>query len=284
MACLRKSKNGAYLVDVTFEGRRCVWSTKTTQHRIALQILHDIEGKIARGTFNLDDYRKKEIALCDLIPAYLTDAASTKKASTVKLEEIHLHKFLTIVGNRNLRTINLQILDQWKSQILKTVNPVTFNIERRVLHRAFNVAKRWGYVETNPVSQIGKLRVEEKRLFLTDKEIRQLYEEIDADIRLTRNSNHRHIHKLFRMFVEFLLNTGLRRGEGIALTWDRLDLQRVVIFIQGTKDKGTRTIPLTRRAHEILVQLGESLFSDLNNTSSRIMLGKRTWSGLNFTV
>lgn len=213
MACLRKSKNGAYLVDVTFEGRRCVWSTKTTQHRIALQILHDIEGKIARGTFNLDDYRKKEIALCDLIPAYLTDAASTKKASTVKLEEIHLHKFLTIVGNRNLRTINLQILDQWKSQILKTVNPVTFNIERRVLHRAFNVAKRWGYVETNPVSQIGKLRVEEKRLFLTDKEIRQLYEEIDADIRLTRNSNHRHIHKLFRMFVEFLLNTGLRRGE-----------------------------------------------------------------------
>ncbi|MEO8168858.1 MAG: hypothetical protein ABI623_11470, partial [bacterium] len=66
MACLRKrkiKKGFVYVVDYSFEGRRYAQSTKTSDLGVAKIILHDIQGKIARGTFNLEQYEKKQIRL-----------------------------------------------------------------------------------------------------------------------------------------------------------------------------------------------------------------------------
>ncbi len=63
--------------------------------------------------------------------------------------------------------------------------------------------------------------------------------------------------------ILFLLNTGLRREEGLRLRRNNVDLAQGVIHITKTKDKEERTIPLTKRAIEILDVVEDEVFSSL---------------------
>jgi integrase len=68
---------------------------------------------------------------------------------------------------------------------------------------------------------------------------------------------------LTRLYFEFLLNTGLRREEGLRIRLSDVDFERNAVHIRKTKDKEDRTVPLTNRAREILLSLGENLFGGL---------------------
>ena len=89
MACLRKKKlreGFVWVVDFTFEGRRCIKSTKTTDKSLATNILKDIEGRIARGTFDLKQYDKKHVLLETFFKEYFEYAKSFKGAETISNE------------------------------------------------------------------------------------------------------------------------------------------------------------------------------------------------------
>ena len=47
-----------WMVDFTHEGKRCIKSTKTNDKVLATKILKDIEGRIARGAFDMNSYEK----------------------------------------------------------------------------------------------------------------------------------------------------------------------------------------------------------------------------------
>ena len=101
----------------------------------------------------------------------------------------------------------------WKAHVLSNYSPTTFNIERRFLHAAFNVAIKWGFVENNPMKHAGKVKTEEKRLYLTPNELLEVLKLINADVEKTKSP----LLMQFRNYVEFLLLTGLRRSEAISL-------------------------------------------------------------------
>jgi integrase len=263
---LKKVGERRYELDIRVGGKRGkrVKRVIKADYATAKQIYQDIQGRIARGSFGLNDLDPKQILLSDFIGKYLSYAGSTKKASTVSLERIYLAEFLKVIGNVQLRSISVQDLDMWQAALLRKVNATTFNIRRSMIHAAFNKAKQWGYIAENPMAGVRKLRVEERRLHMTDEEIGAIRSEIDWDIGHARNRHHRRFHELFRLYFDFLLNTGLRRSEALSLQWSRIDFVRNVIYIEETKDKETRTIPLTGRAREILLELGEDLFGELN--------------------
>jgi integrase len=268
MATLRKrllKKGPVWYIDFWFKGRRYVMSTKTSIRRIAVQILQEIQGKIARGTFNLEDYEKKEIMLSDFLDRYFQYAASYKAKGTITLEKIITSTFSSIVGNCQLRTIDIQTLDRWKAERMNApINAVTFNIERRALHAIFNVAKKWDYVSENPFREVKKLRVEEHRLFMTNEEQMKFFEALADGIKNASRIPRRKKLQLAFLYYEFLLNTGLRREEGLNLKRSNVDLVQNVIYIEKAKDKETRTVPLTQRATRILESLDEKLFSSLS--------------------
>jgi len=268
MATLRKqrTKNGyVYAVDFTVDGKRHIISTKTNNVRVAKQILGEIQGKIARGTFNLNEKKKKEITLLKFTEKYLQFALTYKGKSTIALEKHYLAKLKKVIGDRNIRSISSDDLDEWKMDLAAKVSPTTVNIERRALHAVFNVAKRWGYIESNPFASVTKLKVQEKRLFMTEEEISTLFAEINNDVAQSKNRRRRRIHELFRLYVDFLLNTGLRRNEALSLQPQDIDFTHGVIYINKTKNKEMRIIPLNRRAKEILQELGGNIFGELNN-------------------
>jgi len=261
MASLRK-RGGIWHVDFRFRGRRARISTHTDNRKIALRIRHDIEGKIARGIFNLEEYEKKEILLSEFIRRYLEGAKSIKAGSTLSLERIYLRHLMESVGDCDLRSIGAEKLDTWKSRRLQKINATTFNMERRTLHAIFNNAKRWEYIEVNPFAEIRKMKEEERRLYMSESEISGFFAAIHAEMRTARSAYRRKL-ALLGLFFEFLLNTGLRREEGLRLRIQNIDLADGVIHVTKTKDKEERTIPLTNRAMEILNVVGDSVFTSL---------------------
>ncbi len=264
MACLRKIKNKqgfVYHIDYTYKGRRYVMSTKTSDYKIAQTILHDIQGKIARGTFNLLEYRQKDCSLSNFYDEYFRYAEGVKSEHTIYLQKIHAKKFLQYAGNINLRSVDARLLDRWQAYTLKHVKPVTFNTERRTLHAIFNVAKKWGLIEVNPFSNLHNMKVQERRRFLMDEELELLFKSIYNEAMNSRNAHHRAIHYKFGLYVELLLHTGMRREEGLRLKWEDIDFRRNILYVVKSKSKQTRMIPLSRRAKEILLSLGEELFA-----------------------
>jgi len=113
------------------------------------------------------------------------------------------------------------------------------------------------------------LKIEEARLYFTKDEVNSIFSMIDKDIKAYESGkgqrdNVINFRKRFRLFVEFLLNTGLRRGEALKLRKENIDLHSSVIYIEKTKTSILRAVPLNQRAKEILGQLGDDLFAELN--------------------
>ena len=269
MASLRKTKTKSgytYWIDFYFQGTRHVLSTKTSEVRIAKRILKDIEGKIARGNFNLEDYEKKQICLSEFIKEYFRFAQTYKGARTVSLERNVINTFAKFSNDVNLRSIDGQLLDAWKAERLKNVRPATFNLELRTLKAIFNVAKRWGYLEINPTDQITKLKVEEQRLCMTDSELQTFFRKLREEEQAAKSFHRRENLSLLMKYYEFLLNSGIRRDEGLKLQRKNINSEQNIIFIEKTKNKETRIVPLTNRARDIIDSLDDDLFSRLSGS------------------
>jgi integrase/recombinase XerD len=268
MAVLRKrrtNRGSVYHVDFIYEGRRVVRSTKTGNLQIAKKILGEIQGQIARGTFKLNEERKPEIRLSAFIVDYLRAAMTTKSEGTIKLERHYLKMFSEAIGDRNLRGITQAHIDKWLSLRSAAVNPTTRDMERRALHAIFSFAKTRGYVDKNPFANIPKVKVQEKRLFMTNDELGRLFQVLRAATKQSRTQEGRRVHTLFLKYVEFMLNTGLRRNEGLELKWHDVDFEKGVIYIAKTKNREMRTVPMNDHSRSVLTDLGEDLFGGLNS-------------------
>jgi len=111
----------------------------------------------------------------------------------------------------------------------------------------------------NAVPRIRMEREAEGRLrWLTSEEATRL---LDA----CRKSRNEHLTDL----VEFALFTGMRRGEVLGLTWERVDRARGVVLLDVTKSSKRREVPLNSRADAVLARRG--------SRSSGLVFGIRRW-------
>jgi integrase len=108
---------------------------------------------------------------------------------------------------------------------------------------------RIAHEDWEAIDDIPRIRLEKEpqgRLrWLTREEIGRL---LDA----CNNSRNREL----RAAVVVALNTGLRLGELVGLTWDRVDLSRGVIRLEQTKSGKRREVPLNGDSYKALVALG----------------------------
>jgi integrase len=257
-------------VDFTVRGKRITRSTKTSNYKEAKKILGIIQGKIATDKFSLSEVAPIEIMLREFLEEkYFPYARSYKRPSTMDLEMRYCRKFLAFVGNVNLRSISVATIDQWKAQMVSTVSPTSWNIVLRSLKSVFNTAKKWEYIDKNPFDQVQRIRVDERRRYLMDSEVARIMEVIDQDIHAALNNTKykksvAEFRKKFKLLVEFLLYTGLRRGEALKLTMTDVDLVRGVIFIERTKTHLGRLVPLNPRAREIIEMTRPDLFTKMH--------------------
>jgi integrase len=108
---------------------------------------------------------------------------------------------------------------------------------------------RIAHEEWEALPAVPRIRLEKEpqgRLrWLTEEEIKKLLEACER----SRNRD-------LRAAVIVAINTGLRRGELLGLTWDRVELSRGVVRLEVTKSGRRREVPLNAESYTALVSLG----------------------------
>lgn len=179
--------------------------------------------------------------------------------------------FFESFGKLKLDQITPASMDRWKSGALKATRPETVNRDLTRIRAALNQARRWRIISENPIAGFEPARVDRGRRALrafTEAEQQALRAALAArDARIAgerasantwRNGrSYTPLPSLDGQYVDCLhpavivsLETGLRRGELFALTWERVDLEHCSLSVAGPTAKSfeTREIPLSATA------------------------------------
>lgn len=158
----------------------------------------------------------------------------------IKNERHYAAWWITQWGDRRINEITPDDVRKMISRLRTegTWSDKTINHVMGHLRVALNQAVQSGKLDKNPMDPVRMLPVPRGRLrFLTEGEEQRLREVMaPSEFRLVR----------------FAILTGLRREEQFSLTWSDIDLQNRVLTIPRSKHGGTRHVPLSDEAIEIL--------------------------------
>lgn len=175
---------------------------------------------------------------------FLAHAETKYAIKTIRLYKDALEDLMEHVGDIPLDMVTVRNVDKFMARRAKKVKPITVNKELSTLKAAFNQAIRWEYIEKNPFTGTKRLRVPEKApVYFTREEYAVLLAGIQG-------------HWLSDLVI-VAMNTGLRQGELLTLTWQNVDLDRKIIRVVNTATFRTKTgkhriVPLNAVAIAVL--------------------------------
>jgi integrase len=123
------------------------------------------------------------------------------------------------------------------------VSASTVANELSVLRHCLRLARRWGYLSTLPEIVLPR-RPEGRLRYLTEEEITKLL----AACRTSRN-------RYLEPAVILALHTGMRKGEILALEWERVDLSTARLTLLQTKSGKPRGVPFAGAVYDALIAL-----------------------------
>jgi integrase len=217
-------------------GRRRKISTKTTRKPEAVEFLRTFKRETA--------VKVKPKRLSEFTKEFLAFTQTTYAVRTNDLYQRVLHLLEKQVGDIPIGAITTRHIDQYKSIKLRTVKPVSVNVELRALRAAFATAKRWKLITENPCTGSKLIPVpDEPPIFFTVVDFEKLIAVMEQG--------------WLRELVVFAVLTGLRRGEICNLRWQDVDLDRRVVHVRSTatfrtKQGKRRVVALNTTALAIL--------------------------------
>ena len=193
-----------------------------------------------------DDF-KNRICFGEFIDKHYLPHARSYKRSIDSDESKFKHYLTPKFGHVPLLDITTQHIQSYHNHIKAQLSPATANRHLSLLHRIFNLAMQWGYLEKNVCTGIHKFQENNKhQRFLNNEEIRNLFYAADGD----QNT-------YVAAYVKILLLTGVRRSEGLGMKWDHLQLDgpKPMWYVPHTKSGKSRYVILNPMAVEILKAL-----------------------------
>lgn len=144
---------------------------------------------------------------------YLT---GVKQATRASYEGIIRNHLIPALGAVRLDQLDPHRIQRFINGIQR--DPKTVKNIHGALHAALRQAVRLRYIPHNPADNTALPRIERKEM--------QFLDETGAAAFLEAVEGHR-----FGILYQFILLTGLREGEALGLTWDRIDFRRGTIVI-----------------------------------------------------
>ncbi|MBE0433086.1 site-specific integrase [candidate division WOR-3 bacterium] len=222
------------------------WVRKTigTSKKLAELAEKEIKLKIAKGEL-LGIIERKRILFQDLCTEYLQYSRANKTIQSHRRDRVSIRNLLVPFGDRFIHQITARDLEHYKNRRKDKVTPATVNRELSCIKHMFNKAVEWGHLPDNQLRPVMKFKEPPGRMrYLQNEEISRL---------LNYCADH------LKPIVIMALNTGMRKGEILNLTWGDVNLKNRMITITNSKNNSSRIIPINDATYGILVSLGQQI-------------------------
>ncbi len=167
-----------------------------------------------------------------------------QKASTARETEALARRFLVPeFGDLPVSEITAARVSDLHARLSAT--PHQANRVRALISNFFNKAQQWGYAPNvlNPCKAVPKYKESARSRYLTAAEVKRLNRVLDEFAPLNPS---------FSAAIRFLLLTGMRRSEALALRWDWVDFDRGIVTLPDSKT-GPKPVILGQAAIDLLM-------------------------------
>jgi integrase len=250
----RKKRAGlvTWYVDYIYQGQRFRRKVGPSK-KLAEIALKDIEVKIAKNEYNL---APSEMTLEDFLGEFDRYSTVNHALESYRRYRNIVNNFRIFLGQKcamKLSQLTPKLFEDYKiwrrnqplhKNIVAKTN--TVNMEIKTLRTILNYAIKWDFLRDNPTRGVNKLKVidAKKPRFLSKEEVKCLLENCGK--------------VLYPIFYTFI-NTGMRLGELINLTWNDVDLENRKIYIQAKEfwrpKTGERTLPMSDGIYQLFSEL-----------------------------
>jgi integrase len=135
--------------------------------------------------------------------------------------------FQEMFGDPKLSEISLYHFDMYKTNRLKSIKPISVNVELRTLRAIFNTARKWKLITEYPFEGSKLVSVTESTpAFFTEEDFQKLMSLVKED--------------WFKKMIIVSVCLGLRRGELLNLRWLDIDMDKKLISIESNNSFKTK--------------------------------------------
>lgn len=195
---------------------------------------------------------------------HYSNTVSVTKAG-VKWEQLRL----ALIGRMALGDIELSELKPshvaaWREERLKQVKPASVRREMNLVGSAFSIAtKEWNWLSANPMAEVKRPASPPPRdRVYSGPEIERILHACGTGDTVTAR-----VGLAFR----FALETAMRAGEIVGLTWDRVHVERRFVHVhKGKTAAAKRDVPLSTEAVRVLALLDRDTDTVFNVTSAQL--------------
>lgn len=251
MARIYKHRDsGVYYIDFRHPetGKRIRKSLKTTRKSDAEKIKARIETGIWDAKYLDKKFSNEDLTLCEFWEEhYKQYIRANNKPSTYidKCKKINII-FEAFGKDTKLSKITTSDIERFKNNRKDKVSASTVNRNLSLIKHMFSLAVHLEFINENPAKRVKKFPENNGRIrYLTLDEAEKLLNVC------RREDKPEYIYPL----VLLALNSGMRRGELLNLTWDDLDIGNNLIHVNDSKSNEPRTIPVPKEVMTIIDSL-----------------------------
>jgi integrase len=239
-----KKRGDNWWIDITYKGRRIRQSTGTVNQKLAGQIEAKRRTELVEGKY-FDKGQGDKRTFKDMADKYMTEYAIEKAPKSMSRDETSLNHLIPAFGNKYLSQITPAMIARYKVvRRAQGASASSINKELAFSKHAYNITlKDWEWVTDNPFIKIPMEKVNNGRLrYLTYEEYENLINACDSWL---------------KPIVITAVNTGMRKGNVMGLTWQQIDLARGMILLEHTKNGERQGIPMNENVKEVFQELSQ---------------------------
>jgi integrase len=239
MATYRK-RGSKWRAEVFKGGRRESRSFPTKARAVAWATMRETDLVEAR----LPDKR-----LAEALRRFASEVSPARKGERWEVARLGLLERDRIASVR-LSELSASVLADWRDRRLQAVSGASVRREMNLLRAVLRVArKEWGWLRGDPLADVDKpMAPPPRRRRIAQDEVERIALALGYDGGEPETAQHR-----IALAFLFALETAMRSGEILALTW--ADVGAKSVTLQATKNGDVRRVPLSPAARDILALL-----------------------------
>ncbi len=215
------------------------WEAEQAESKIKQEIFEGRFGLVELGSERLADFISK---------TFLPWSKANKRSW--RHDAFRARTICDYFGTKTFREMSPLLIEKFKRDRRESItrkgtvrSPASVNHELTLLSKIFNLAIDYKVTDTNPCTKVKKYQLDNKRY-------RYLLPEEEPRLMAALSGPRAHLKPL----VIVALGTGMRQGEQLRLTWDRVDFSRRVLVLTKTKTKD-REVPMNPEVVKTLFAL-----------------------------